>query len=210
MELMSASGLAFVVVAALAAIPLVFSAASALVRRRAAGLLAAGVLILTGALVLVVGSVHFGYRWPGTGGRPWAGRGLVPGPVARSAWAATLWITSYWAHPSALAAFPTRELAWMALSPLAVLAIVAGSALALRRVALSLRVLRYEAWLAGAACAVLAMFLAGAASWVLSGGPGPRELFRVGTIDLAGVVVMTVALVVAFRAAQRTLAVRSS
>jgi hypothetical protein len=54
------------------------------------------------------------------------------------------------------------------------------------------------------------MFLAGAASWVLSGGPGPRELFRVGTIDLAGVVVMTVALVVAFRAAQRTLAVRSS
>jgi hypothetical protein len=44
---------------------------------------------------------------------------------------------------------------------------------------------------------------------VISGGPSPRGLFRVGTIDLVGVAVMAAALIVAFRAAQRTLAASS-
>jgi hypothetical protein len=206
MELMSISGFAFAVLGLLAALPLAWSALFTLRHRRSPVLLAGGVAVAIGGVVLVVGSIHFGHGWPGTGGHPWAGRGLVPDPVARFAWAGTVWITSYWAHPAALASFPTRELAWMAVSPLAVLSIVAGATVVLPRIQLSARVLRYECRLGVAACAVLAVFLAGAASWVLSGGPGPRELFRVGAIDMAGVAVMASALLVAFRATQRALA----
>ena len=32
-------------------------------------------------------------------------------------WASTLSVTSYWAHPAALASSPPAELAWMVLSP---------------------------------------------------------------------------------------------
>jgi hypothetical protein len=67
-------------------------------------------------------------------------------------------------------------------------------------------VLRYESWLGLTAAVVLAGFLAGASSWVISGGPSPRGLFRVGTIDTVGVAVMAAALILAFRAAQRTFA----
>ena len=46
----------------------------------------------------------------------------MSGPIdgfgdARFCWAATLWITSYWAHPGALATFPTSEVAWIGASP---------------------------------------------------------------------------------------------
>src|SRR5206468_3017335 len=59
---------------------------------------------------------HFGNGWPGTGGHPWARTGLVPGGVAAFCWACTLSVSSFWAHPGALAAFPAAELTWMALS----------------------------------------------------------------------------------------------
>jgi hypothetical protein len=51
----------------------------------------------------------------------------------------------------------------------------------------------------------MAAFLAGAGSWIVSGSPAPRGLFRVGTIDAVGIVVMAGALIVAFRSARRTL-----
>ena len=51
----------------------------------------------------------------------------------------------------------------------------------------------------------MAGFLAGASSWIVSGGPAPRGLFRVGTIDLVGLAAMAAALVLAFRAAHRAL-----
>jgi hypothetical protein len=94
----------------------------------------------------------------------------------------------------------------MVASPIAMFAVVIGVARMLRRLPLSSRVLRYESWLGLMAAVILAAFLAGASSWVISGGPSPRGLFRVGTIDAAGVAVMGAALIVAFRAAQRTLA----
>ena len=56
----------------------------------------------------------------------------------------------------------------------------------------------------------MACFLAGAGSWIVSGSPAPRGLFRVGAIDSVGIVVMAGALIVAFRAAQRTLAAHPS
>ena len=50
----------------------------------------------------------------------------MPAGVAAFSWAATLSVSSYWAHPAALAAFPAGEIAWMAVSPLALVTAVAG------------------------------------------------------------------------------------
>jgi hypothetical protein len=207
MLVMSGTMLGFALLAVLAAIPLLWIVCRDLIsgrgRKLRSPLVAAGV----GGVVLIVGSIHFGHGWPGTGGHPWAGRDIVPGAVARFCWAATLWITSYWAHPGALASFPASEIAWMVASPIALLAMLIGAARTIRRLHLSSRVLRYESWIGLAAGLVMAGFLAGAGSWVISGGPGPRGLFRVGAIDAAGIIVMAAALIVAVRAAQRTLAV---
>jgi hypothetical protein len=92
----------------------------------------------------------------------------------------------------------------MVASPIAVLAMLLGATTMLRRLELSPRILRYEAALGWAAPLAMAGFLAGAGSWVISGSPAPRGLFRVGAIDSVGVAVMASALLVAFRAAQRT------
>jgi hypothetical protein len=164
----------------------------------------------------LVGGRHFGNGWPGTGGHPWAHQGLVPGGVAAFSWASTLSVSSFWAHPAALAAFPAAELAWMALSPLAVAATVTGAAAVVRRAGLapdvlSPRLLRFETWLGRAACAAMAVFFAGACAWVApllgvggagfldAGGAG--SLFRPGAIDVAGLVVLILALAVARQAA---------
>jgi len=195
----------FAVLALLAAIPLVCTLCRTFVQRRASGLVGPVMAVVVGAIVLVAGSIHFGHGWPGTGGHPWAGRDVVPIAVARFCWAATLWITSYWAHPGALASFPMSEITWMVASPIALLAVLIGAAKTLRRLPLSPRALRYESWLGTAAALAMAGFLAGAGSWIISGGPAPRGLFRVGAIDSAGVAVMAAALILAFRAAQRAL-----
>ena len=206
MLLMSGAMPAIALVALLAAAPLVWVITSEVLRGR--GLIYVWPLIATGigASALAVGSVHFGHGWPGTGGHPWAGRDIVPGAVARFCWAATLWLTSYWAHPGALASFPASEIAWMIASPLALLAMLIGAAGTVRRLPLTAGLMRYESWLGLSAGPVMAGFLAGASSWIVSGGPAPHGLFRVGAIDVAGVVVMAGALIVAFGAAQRAVA----
>jgi hypothetical protein len=205
MLVMSAAILVFAMLALLAAIPLAWTLCRTCVRGRARGLVSPVISVVVGTAVLVIGSMHFGHGWPGTGGHPWAGRDVVPVGVARFCWAATLWITSYWAHPGALASFPTSEVAWMVVSPIALLAVLIGAAKTLRRLPFSPRVLRYESWLGTAAALAMAGFLAGASSWIISGGPAPRGLFRVGAIDSVGVAVMAAALILAFRAAQRAL-----
>jgi hypothetical protein len=141
--------------------------------------------------------------------------------VAAFSWASTLSVSSFWAHPAALAAFPAAELAWMALSPLAVAATVTGAAAVVRRAGqapdvLSPRVLRFETWLGRAACAAMAVFFAGACAWVAPllgvggagflgvgslGAGGAGSLFRPGAIDVAGLVVLILALAVARQAA---------
>jgi ABC-type Co2+ transport system permease subunit len=199
--------------ALLAAIPLAWTLLRTCGRGQAHGLLRPVTSVVAGTAVLVIGSVHFGQGWPGTGGHPWAGRDVVPGAVARFCWAATLWITSYWAHPGALASFPAFEIAWMVASPTAILAVLISGTKTLRRLSLSSRTLRYEAWLGTTAALAMAGFLAGASSWIISGGPAPHGLFRVGAIDSVGLAVMAAALILAFRAAQRALTaslVRSS
>jgi hypothetical protein len=203
MLVMSAAGLGLLVLALVSAIPIAWTLIVGGGEQQRARPLA---LATVGAVVFVLGSIHFGHGWPGTGGHPWADRGLVPGGVARFAWAATLWVTSYWAHPGALSSFPAAEIAWMVVSPTALLAGAVGAAKTLRRTRLSPRVLRYQLWVGSAAAVAMAAFLAGAGSWVVSGGPAPRGLFRVGAIDTGGLGVMTLALVLAFRAVALTLA----
>jgi hypothetical protein len=210
---MSLAMLAFAAVAILAVIPVACGVASRLGRgpdRRP--LLLPAVAFAACLAVLFIGSRHFGNGWPGTGGHPWAagalrvgghewiGRGLVPGGLAAFSWAATLSITTYWLHPAALAAFPAAELAWMAVSPLALAGAVCSAAMLVRRVPLSPRVLAFQARLAVVSCWVMTAFFAGCGLWVASGGQG---LFRAGTIDAGGIAVLAVVLAVASQAARR-------
>ena len=123
--------------------------------------------------------------------------------LAAFSWASTLSVSSFWAHPAALAAFPPAELAWMALSPLAVACVVAGAATAVRRTELSPGVLDFEARVGAAACITMAVFLGGCCAWIAGRAPGPGNLFHPGVIDVAGVAVMTVALAVARQAARQ-------
>ncbi|MDE3129878.1 MAG: hypothetical protein KGL16_01895 [Acidobacteriota bacterium] len=190
---------------ALAAAPLLWAVCCEMVSGHGRRLVWPIVAVGAGGCVLAVGSIHFGHEWPGTGGHPWSGRNVVPGSVARFCWAATLWITSYWAHPGALASFPASEIAWMVISPIALGAMLIGATKTLRRLALSDTALRYEACLGLVAVVVMCGFLAGASSWVITGGPAPHGLFRVGAIDSVAMAVMAVSLIAAFRAAQRTL-----
>jgi hypothetical protein len=203
MILMSGAVLGFLILALLAAAPIVWALGWGIARGEAHAVLRPLALVVAGAAVLTLGSRHFGHGWPGTGGHQWADRGLVPGEFARFCWAATLWVTSYWAHPGALSSFPGVEIAWMAVTPVALLATLVGLAKTLRRTKLSPRVLRYESRLGCGAVVAMAGFLGGGGSWVVSGGPAPRGLFRVGVIDSAGLAAMTGALVLAFRALQQ-------
>jgi hypothetical protein len=192
---MSASMAGFVVLAVAAAAPILCSP-------RIPGRPA--LLVLAGATVLVIGARHFGNGWPGTGGHPWAGRGLVPGGVAAFCWASTLSVSSYWAHPGWLSHFPAAELAWMAVSPLAIAAVVAGLVMIIRRSDLSEHALRFEAWVGIAAAAVMVLFLAGCCAWIVDGGPGPHALFHAGTIDVAGLILLALAFALAQRSAALT------
>ncbi len=210
MLVMSGAMLGFALLAVLGAVPLLWTICREIAAGRGRPLVLPLLAVGAGGLTLVVGSMHFGHGWPGTGGHPWAGRDIVPGEVARFCWAATLWITSYWAHPGALVSFPASEIGWMVVSPVAFAAVLIGTARTLGRLHISARVLRYESWLGLVAGSVMAVFLAGAVSWIVSGSPAPRGLFRVGAIDVVGIVVMAGALIVAFRAARRTLSAQPS
>ena len=200
MVAMSGAMVLFASLALLAAVPVAWCVLTRLARRQWRPLVGPTLLFVVGARLLIVGGRHFGNGWPGTGGHPWAHQGLVPGGVAAFSWASTLSISSYWAHPFALASFPMSEIAWMAVSPLAMVSLVVGMAKTVRRVELGPRALRYEARLAGAAAVVMLLFLGACCGWIVDGGPGPRNLFHAGAIDVAGMVVMAGALVVVHRA----------
>ena len=202
MVVMSAAMLAFLVLALSAAAPVLWSAGSRIARGPRHGLLGPATLVVACAVIMFVGGRHFGNGWPGTGGHPWARQGLVPGGVAAFSWASTMSVSSYWAHPSALAGFPAAELAWMALSPLALAGLAGGAAALVRRTELTARVLDFETRLGTAACAAMAVFLGGCCAWIVDGGSGPGNLFHPGAIDAAGAVVMTIAFVAARRAAR--------
>jgi hypothetical protein len=192
----SAAMLAFLVLGALAALPVLAIVIARVARRQGKGLIGPSVILLVSAAALLVGGRHFGNGWPGTGGH----RGLVPAGLAAFEWATSLSVSSYWAHPGALATFPAAELAWMAVSPLAAACAVTAAAKLVRRTELPPHLLRLEIRLAAAVSAAMAVFLAGSCCWVASGGQ--RSLFHAGLIDVAGTVVLAVALAVAGQAAR--------
>jgi hypothetical protein len=161
-------------------------------------------LVCVGTAVRVLGGSHFARGWPGTGGHPWAGRGVVPGGLASFAWASTLSVTSYWAHPAKLGAFPGGEVAWMALAPVAIGSIVVGTAKIVRRVRLSSRVLRYEMLVARLAIVMTLVFFGAAVCRIVTSDTGPRRLFSFGSIDVLEVGVMGLLLVLAVSLARRS------
>jgi hypothetical protein len=190
--------------ALLAALPVAWAVLTRLARGQARRLAVPSALFLAGLAVMTVGGRHFGNGWPGTGGHPWARTGLVPGGVAAFSWASTLSVSSFWAHPAALAAFPAAELTWMALSPLALACLVAGVATAVRRAELSPALLCFEGRLAAAACVTMAVFLGAGGAWLASRTAPPGSLFHPGAIDVAGLAVMTLTLGVACQAARQS------
>ncbi len=190
----------FVALAAAGIAPVLWTVARRFAAGRGRALAAPFAVFLTGAVVSVLGARHFAAGWPGTGGHPWAQQHLLPGHVAAFAWAGTLSVTSYWAHPGALLGFPADELIWMAASPVALVAAVAGGARTIRRLDLSPRVLRFELALARLACGAMIAFVAAACCWIAAGGTGPRNLFHIGAIDVVAVAAMVAALLVARRA----------
>jgi hypothetical protein len=163
-------------------------------------------LVVVGLAVLAAGTHHFANGWPGTRGHPWADQGIVPGGVAAYAWASTLFVTTYWLHPAALTRFPGTEVAWMLVSPVAVVALIVGATRIVRRVDLSPRVLRYERRLGLLAAVTTTVFLTGAGLWVVDGGPGPRNLFHIGSIDVVELAALALMVLVAGRAAGRVTA----
>ena len=198
--LMSAALLVLAVVTVLAAIPVLAAASAAFARGTGRALIRPGLLVVAGIAIYVVGGRHFGNGWPGTGGHLLVHEDLVPAGVAAFCWATTMWITSYWAHPAALAAFPAAELGWMLLSPVAAAAVVTGAVRLRARVGLSPRALRYEAFLAVAAAAAMALFVGGTLRWLSSSGGVAPSLVRPGLIDRAGLALLAVAACVAVQA----------
>jgi hypothetical protein len=209
----SAAILALLVLALLAALPVLVTVAARLVAAGAPGQrgrLARPAVTLAAALTaLVIGARSVENNWIGTGGL----HSPVPGGVAAFIWAVTLFVSAYWAHPGMLAAFPDAERAWMALSPL-LLAIAVASAVALvRRAALSPRVARFEARLGLACCAIMTAFLALCTAWLAADGPlaGHPALFHAGWINVASIAVLAATLAVALlasRTAGRALSTR--
>ena len=196
MDFMSAALLVLAVLTVLAAAPVAWTAVAAAVHGGGRQFRWPAAFMTAGLVVLVIGGRHFQNGWPGTGGHLLAHHGLVPAGVAAFAWASTMWITSYWVHPAALAAFPAAQLGWMLLSPAATGFAITGAVQLLRRVRLSPRAFGYQTWVANLAWTGLAVFLGGALCWLVSGRAGSAGLFRAGAIDRAAFAVLVAAVLV--------------
>lgn len=189
---------------AVGTIPVAWAAIRATGARSDMQLRRGALLFLAGAAVLVTGAVAFHHGWSGTGVHPWSQQATgLSGPSA-FLWTSTLAVSAYWAHPTILFSLPATELAWMAISPIALIAAVAGAAQTVQRLDLSIRVLRLLIRTAQVALAGLGLFLFATLTWLVDGGPGPGRLFQAGTVDQVGLLVMIATLLVAIRATQRT------
>jgi hypothetical protein len=90
----------------------------------------------------------------------------------------------------------------MVLSPLALVSVVTGAAKIVRRLDASDRLLQHERRIGRVAAYATGVFMIGACCWIVDGGPGPRDLFHAGAIDLGALVAMAAASLVALRAQQ--------
>jgi hypothetical protein len=208
MVVMSVTAVIFCALGLLAALPIAWAVLTRFVRRQGRLLLRPSLVFVMGVTLLIIGARHFGNGWPGTGGHRWSDQGIVPGGMASFTWASTLSVSSYWVHPRALSSFPATELAWMAISPIAIVCVVVGAASTVRRLELSAPLLRYEARLGSLASYAMIAFLTGCCFWIIDGGTGPRDLFHIGAINVIEAVMMGLAIVVARRAVHRSVDTR--
>jgi hypothetical protein len=199
LDLMSLALVTFCVVAALGLAGLIHAAIVTVIRGNGGTLLRPAALAAASAAVLLFGGRHFENAWPGTGGHLLATQSPVPAGIAAFCWAITMWITSYWAHPAMLAAFPATQVAWMTLTPLATCGLMTGLARLLRRVERSPRALIYATWLSRVAGGGMFLFLSGLARWLLVAA-GPRSAFRLGSIDVAAMAVLVAVVALGLRA----------
>ena len=199
MYAMTYGALALAAVGVAAVVPVAGVTLWRLVRRPSPALVRPLLVLALGVAILVVGTHHFANGWPGTRGHPWVDQGVVPGGVAAYAWAASLSVTSYWVHPGALGAFPPAELAFMVVSPLALLAVVVSAARLVRQLHLPTSIVRYGHQLSRVGALAMVVFFTGAALWVVDGAPGPHNLFHVGAIDVLELLAMLGALALAVR-----------
>jgi hypothetical protein len=146
-------------------------------------------------LAFAIGCVHFASQWPGGRKPGWGQHSIVPAGLARFAWAGTQWVTAYWLHPDALRTLPDHRLMWSVLSPLLLIATAVAAFAATRSLIVSPAITRALAVTAAVAGMLGALFVVGAASWILSAGTGPRQVFQPGSVDLIALVVLALALV---------------
>jgi hypothetical protein len=184
-------------------VPFAWESAIAICRPRGWEIRRPALLFCVGTALLVSGGLYFSNGWARSGLQS-GGHHVVGDDAAVSfLWASTLTVSSYWAHPTILLRFPLAEIAWMAVSPLAIIASLAGAAGTVRRLNLSPRTLKFATYTARAASVGLALFLFGTLVWLIDGGPGPNGLFQAGTVDLIGVGAMLITLGITARSVRR-------
>lgn len=159
-------------------------------------------MFVTGAAILIAGSIAFHSGWSGSGSH--SQQSIGPSGPAGFAWASTLSISAYWAHPTILLSLPTSEFAWMVISAVALVLASVGATKTLRHLELSSRLLRLVTHTGQMAVAGVGLFVFGTLIWLVDGGPGPARLFEAGAVDQVGMVVMSAALLLAVRSIQRT------
>jgi hypothetical protein len=187
----------------IATVPVAWTAALKSVRRPELGLRRPVGLFLFATTVLLAGAVMFRHGWAG-GAHPWSHASTGPGGAAGVLWASTVAVSAYWVHPSMLFKFPISEIAWMIVSPLAVVAATSGAARTLRRVDLPTELVPFVSVASRTAVAGFGLFVVGTLMWLVDGSPGPGETFQAGTVDVIGLAVMCVTLAVAAQAVSRT------
>lgn len=200
LDLMSLALLTFCVVAAIGLAGLIRAAVVAVARHRGRALLGPTTLAIASAAMLFFGGRHFANAWPGTSGHLLTTQSLVPAGVVAFCWSTTMWITSYWAHPAMLAAFPATQIAWMTLAPLAACGLMTGMAQLIRRLDRSPRAFSFETWLGRVAGGGMLIFLCGVLRWLSSAEAGQRPVFHVGSIDVAGLTVLVLVVATGLRA----------
>jgi len=203
LDLMSVALLTFCVVAAVGLAGLIRAAIVSVARHRDAALRKPAALAAASAALLFFGGRHFANGWPGTGGHLLAAHGIVPAGVVAFCWSTTMWITSYWAHPAMLAAFPATQIAWMTLTPLAACGLMTGTAQLIRRLDRSPGALCFETWLGRAGGGGMLIFLCGVMRWLASAAAGQRAVFHVGSIDIVGLTVIVLGLAAGLQAMRR-------
>src|SRR5262249_32575360 len=111
-------------------------------------------------------------------------------------WSTTMGITSYLAHPGALAEFPGTQLAWMALSLAAAWMLTGGVAQLARRIDQSPPAIRSSTCLGCIAGAAMLLCPIGALRWLSAAAGVALPAFHAGLIDVVGFGVLAACLVV--------------